>query len=120
MMRMGDSGGAQALLEAVREFIANREIQPGDQRRLAALESLVRWHEGGGDEALAGFVASFQADPPGSLWRWFWVTSPMAEDLMAAAPVAAEFRNFDARLRAMGQKLRQEDGYVSAAVAAGN
>ncbi len=120
MMRVGDSRGAQALLEAVREFIANREIQPGDQRRLAALESLVRWHEGGGDEALAGFVASLQADPPGSLWRWFWVTSPMAEDLMAAAPVAAEFRNFDARLRAMGQKLRQEDGYVSAAVAAGN
>ena len=120
MLRVGDSDGARAVLAGVRGFVANREIQPGDERRLAALDGLIRWYEGGGDEALDAYVASMQADPPGSLWKWFWAMNPMAEDLFKAAPMAAEFRNVDARSRAMGQRLRQEDGYVSAAVPSGN
>jgi TolB-like protein/tetratricopeptide (TPR) repeat protein len=120
MLRVGDSDGARAVREAVRAFIATHNIQPADEGRLASLDSLFRWREGGGDEALAGFVAQLQADPPGSLWRWYFETNPMFADLLSAAPVAAEFQKIDARSRAMGQRLREEDGYASAAVAAGN
>lgn len=118
LRRSGDNARVQGILDAAGDFLSRHEINtPRDEWARISLESLIAWHRGGGDEALAGYVRDLKANPPGQGW-WIFMQDPIVEDLAKAPPVAAELAGIEARTRAMGERLRKEDGYVSPTVKA--
>lgn len=113
LRRAGENARVQGVLKAAGDFMSSHEFKtPRDEWQRARLGSLLEWQSGGGDAALEGYVRSMEEHPPGDDW-WMSLQNPFLEDLVGAPPVAEQLARFDARTRAMGQRLREEDGYVS-------
>jgi TolB-like protein/Flp pilus assembly protein TadD len=113
LQRAGENVRATAVLEAARQFVAGYKFQPYQHWDQVRLESLLRWNDGGGDAALAGYAQAMQAEPLDEGW-WQVLQNPFLHEFVVAAPIAAELERVGERTRAMGERLRQEDGYVSA------
>ena len=114
LRRAGENTRVQGILDAARDFMSRYEYKtPRDEWARTSLESLIAWHSGGGDQALAGYARDLAANPPGAGWWIFVQHDPFLTDLVSAPPVAAELAKNAARTRAMAQRLREEDGYVS-------
>jgi TolB-like protein/Flp pilus assembly protein TadD len=113
LQRAGENARATAVLEAARQFVAGYKFQPYQHWDKVRLESLLRWLDGGGDAALAGYAQAMQAEPLDEGW-WQVLQNPFMHEFVVAAPIAAELKRVGERTRAMGERLRQEDGYVSA------
>ena len=113
LRQAGEKARVQGILNAAGVFMSRHEFKtPQDEWHRVRLDSLLKWHSGGGDPALQGFVRSMEVLPPGDDWWLYSLQNPFLEDLVKAPPVAAELARFGARTRAMGERLRQEDGYV--------
>jgi TolB-like protein/Flp pilus assembly protein TadD len=117
LQRAGENARATAVLEAARQFVAGYKFQPYQHWDQVRLESLLRWNDGGGDAALAGYAQAMQAEPLDEGW-WRVLQNPFMHEFVVAAPIAAELQRVGERTRAMGERLRQEDGYVSPSVKA--
>ena len=117
LQRAGENARATAVLEAARQFVAGYKFQPYQHWDQVRLESLLRWNDGGGDAALAGYAQAMQAEPLDEGW-WRVLQNPFMHEFVVAAPIAAELQRVGERTRAMGERLRQEDGYVSASAEA--
>ncbi|MCJ7556060.1 MAG: hypothetical protein MUP90_03980 [Gammaproteobacteria bacterium] len=113
LRKAGENARARAILDAAGEFMSRHEFKtPWDDWQRGRLDSLLKWQRGGGDAALQGYVRAMETKPPGDVWWITYLQNPFQEDLVNAPPVAAELARFGARTRAMGERLRQEDGYV--------
>ena len=119
LRRAGENARVQGVLKAAGDLMSRHEFKtPRDEWQRGRLDSLLKWQSGGGDAALEGYVRSMEENPPGDDWWLFVLQNPFMEDLVKAPPVAAELVRIEARTRAMGQRLREEDGYVSASAEA--
>ena len=119
LRRAGDNARVQGVLKAASDLMSRYEFKtPRDEWQRGRLNSLIKWQSGGGDAALEGYVRAMEENPPGDDWWIFRLQNPFMEDLVKAPPVAEHLARIEARTRAMGERLRKEDGYVSPTVKA--
>jgi len=119
LRRAGDNARVQEILKAASDLMSRHEFKtPQDEWQRGRLNSLLKWQSGGGDAVLEGYVRAMEENPPGDDWWIFLLQNPFNEDLVKAPPVAEQLARIEARTRAMGTRLRKEDGYVSPSVKA--